>query len=158
MSIWSLPGFILTALSTLFVLVILASPNWINIHEGYLGLWVFCNTRGCASVADIGYGGYFAVRAFILIAFFFWVAALILLAMALWYNTALPSINKMKHAANLGISAAVLTFLGMAIFTGTFSSASYGWAFGLGWFAALLSIAAAVVVMIDFKTEPQSLS
>ncbi|XP_030068763.1 lens fiber membrane intrinsic protein-like [Microcaecilia unicolor] len=157
MSVWRLPGFILTVLSTLFVLVILASPNWAYGHGVYFGLWVVCRSQVCSSTIEIG-GGYYAVRAFILIAFILWVVALVLLAMALWFNTAFPSVGKMKHAANLCISAAIFTFLGMAVFTGTINSLSgfmYGWAFGLGWFAALLSITAAVVVMLAFKAEPQ---
>ncbi|XP_029433322.1 protein NKG7-like [Rhinatrema bivittatum] len=153
-----LSGFILTVLSTFFLLVALASTNWGEGEGIHFGLWLACAAT-CQSTTSIAYGGYHAVRAFILIAFFLWVAILVLQAMDLWYNSTLPSVNKMKYAAHLSISAAILVFFGMAIFTGTYAPFApklrFGWSFGIGWFSAILGIAAATVNMLAFKKEPQ---
>ncbi|XP_053123593.1 lens fiber membrane intrinsic protein-like [Hemicordylus capensis] len=126
----------LTLLCALISLVLhlfaLASDHWQYAYDAHSGLWQECIGTKCSMRGADVKGYLHTTRAFMVIGMFLGSLSYFLLC-AMFFYTQSAYYCLAKNAASLSYAAGICSIIGMATYTASVTSDSYGWSFDVGW-------------------------
>ncbi|XP_078511577.1 lens fiber membrane intrinsic protein-like [Lissotriton helveticus] len=153
-------GLLLSLISTIALIVSIATNHWAVTRKFYFGLWVACfdafSESFCNSISSVSV--YLNVtRAFLIIALVFLVLAVSTQISVIKGQNSLGKMNMQKQAGSWSLNAGVFTVIGMSVFTATSGinprTDYYSWSYALGWVSAAVSLVAGIIGYYVFKKE-----
>lgn len=153
-------GLLLSLISTILLIVSIATNQWVVTPTFYFGLWVVCtdafSETYCNSISSVSVF-LNVTRAFLIISIVFLVMAVSMQSSAIKGHNLLGTLNMQKQAGSWSFNAGVFTVIGMSVFTATSGinprTDYYSWSYALGWVSAAINLAAGIIGYYVFKKE-----
>ncbi|XP_069504167.1 claudin domain-containing protein 2-like [Ambystoma mexicanum] len=167
MSCLQVTTLILVIVSTLFIIISLATDYWLEGPPFHLGLWKFCNSSdGCSSLPDLSFLQekinatapivyVDCARGFTILTLVCLLIGVVAQALMIWFNSRLKVARKQKLTSSFVFLAVASEIIGMAIFRsfpGTENNTvALSWSYFLGWASVGFSSVAGLTTLYAFR-------